>query len=54
MSTSNNDRFIKAVNITNPLYQSVQGRYFVGQTDTIRLEQGKNAWGGLINPCFQM
>lgn len=52
MSTSNNDRFIKAVNIPNPLYQSVQGRYFVGQTDTIRLGQGKNAWGGLINPCY--
>jgi hypothetical protein len=46
----NNDQFIKAVNIPNPLYQSLQGRYFVGQTETIRFGKGKNAWGGLINP----
>ena len=51
MSMIHNDQLIKAVNIPNPLYQSVQGRYFVGQTDTIRLGQGKNAWGGLVNPC---
>ena len=44
------DRFVKSVNIPNPLYQSLQGRYFVGETETIRLGKGKNAWGGLINP----
>lgn len=50
MSKSNKEPFIKSVNIPNPLYQSLQGRYFVGQTETIRLGKGKNAWGGLINP----
>lgn len=50
MPMFNNERFIKAVNIPNPLYQSLQGRYFVGQTETIRFGKGKNAWGGLINP----
>ncbi|WP_203362760.1 DUF6143 family protein [Bacillus sp. REN10] len=45
------DQFIKAVNIPNPLFQSLQGKYFVGQTETIRLGNGKNAWGGLVNPC---
>lgn len=50
MSMFGNDRFVKSVNIPNPLYQSLQGRYFVGETETIRLGKGKNAWGGLINP----
>ncbi|TSI03180.1 DUF6143 family protein [Lysinibacillus sp. BW-2-10] len=50
MSKFSNDRFNKSVNIPNPLYQSLQGRYFVGQTETICLEKGRNAWGGLINP----
>lgn len=45
-----NDRLIKAVNIPNPLYQSLQGRDFVGQTESICLEQGKNAWASLSNP----
>ncbi|MBC6972607.1 hypothetical protein H9I32_09425 [Bacillus sp. Xin] len=45
------DQFIKTVNIPNPLFQSLQGRYFVGQTETIHLGEGKNAWGGLVNPC---
>lgn len=47
---SNEKGLNKTVNIPNPLYQSLQGRYFVGQTETIRLGKGKNAWGGLINP----
>ncbi|MCG3087334.1 DUF6143 family protein [Sporosarcina cyprini] len=42
--------FPKVVSIPNPLYQSLKGRYFVGQTETIRLGEGKNAWGGLLNP----
>lgn len=46
----NHNQFSKSVNIPNPLYQSLQGRYFVGQTDHIRFGKGKNAWGGLINP----
>lgn len=50
MPLFNNERFNKAVNIPNPLYQSLQGRYFVGQTEHIRFGEGKNAWGGLVNP----
>lgn len=45
-----NDQYTKTVNIPNPLFQSLQGRYFVGKTETIRLGKGKNAWGGLVNP----
>lgn len=50
MPLFNNDRFSKAVNIPNPLYQSLQGRYFVGQTEHLSFGKGKNAWGGLVNP----
>ncbi|WP_394237030.1 DUF6143 family protein [Niallia oryzisoli] len=49
MRLFDNDRFNKAVNIPNPLYQSVQGRYFVGQTEHICFGKGKNGWGGLVN-----
>lgn len=50
MASLNNDKLKKVVNIPNPLYQSLQGRYFVGQTETIRFGKGKNAWGGLFTP----
>ncbi len=50
MSKFNDEQFTKSINIPNPLYQSLRGRYFVGQTETIRLEKGRNAWGGLLNP----
>lgn len=50
MNKYNNDRIIKAVNIPNPLFQSLQGKYFVGQTETLHFGQGKNAWGSLRNP----
>lgn len=48
MPSFNNGKSKKVVNIPNPLYQSLQGRYFVGQTETIRFGKEKNAWGGLI------
>ncbi|MFF5993632.1 DUF6143 family protein [Lysinibacillus sp. KU-BSD001] len=51
MQQFNDNRFIEAVNIPNPLYQSLKGRYFVGQTEIIRFGQGKNAWGKLSNPA---
>ncbi|MEH6852989.1 DUF6143 family protein [Priestia megaterium] len=51
MTVFNNNRLSKAVNIPNPLYQSLKGRYFVGQTEHIRFAAGINAWGGLVNPC---
>jgi hypothetical protein len=50
MQWLNNDRVSKTVNIPNPLYQSLEGRYFVGQTEHICFGKGKNAWGGLMNP----
>lgn len=50
MSLYSNDGISKTVNIPNPLYQSLKGRYFVGQTEHIRFGKGKNAWGGLYNP----
>lgn len=50
MRNVHHERLSKSVDIPNPLYQSLKGRYFVGQTETIRLGKGKNAWGGLMNP----
>jgi hypothetical protein len=32
------------------LYKSIQGRYFVGQTEALLVGNGLSAWAGLINP----
>ena len=42
--------FQQVVNIPNPLYQSLQGKYFIGQTPTLFVGNGSNAWAALINP----
>lgn len=40
----------QVVDITNPLYQSLQGKYFIGQTPTLIVGNGSNAWAALNNP----
>jgi hypothetical protein len=32
------------------LYQSIQGKYFVGYADNLEAAPGTNAWAGLFNP----
>ena len=44
------DRIPQVVSVPNPLFKSLQGKYFVGQTQTLTFGRGSNAWGGLINP----
>ena len=41
---------IEVVCIPNTLEKSLQGKYFIGQTETLIIGQDLNAWGGLINP----
>jgi len=41
---------IETVNIPNSLYKSIQGKYFVGQTNALGFGDETYAWGGLINP----
>lgn len=43
-------RLQQVVDITNPLYQSLQGKYFIGQTPTLFVGNGSNAWAALSNP----
>lgn len=40
----------QVVSLPNPFAKSVAGKYFVGQTETLTLGEGKYSWGGLINP----
>ena len=40
----------KVICIPNTLQKSMEGKYFVGQTETLIIGKGLNAWGGLINP----
>lgn len=40
----------EVVSIPVPLFQSMQGKYFVGQTEILRVGNGLSAWAGLVNP----
>lgn len=41
----------KVVSVPVPLFESKQGKYFVGQTENLFVGNGLNAWAGLVNPC---
>ena len=41
----------EVVSIPVPLFKSLEGKYFVGQTETLFVRNGLNAWAGLVNPC---
>lgn len=38
------------ISISVPLYESMHGHYFVGQTDPLMVGDGSYAWAGLVNP----
>lgn len=40
----------EVVSIPVSLFKSMQGKYFVGQTEPLWVGNGLNAWAGLINP----
>lgn len=40
----------QVVSVPNTLYQSLKGRYFVGQTIFLFTGKGQNAWAALVNP----
>lgn len=44
------DKINESVNVPISLYKSLQGKYFVGQTEELRVWNGSNAWAGLFNP----
>ena len=59
MSHENNNYIVNSKNIKPQevvsipvsLFESMQGKYFVGQTETLWVGNGLNAWAGLVNPC---
>lgn len=38
--------------MSNSLYHSLQGQYFVGYADNLFFDQDKNAWAALSNPYY--
>lgn len=40
----------EVVSIPNPLYRSLQGIYFIGQTPSLFISNSSNAWAALVNP----
>lgn len=41
---------IETVAVPYPLYKSLQGKYFVGQTELLTFSNTTSAWGALVNP----
>jgi hypothetical protein len=41
---------VEVVELTNAVYKSYQGKYFLGQTDIMTFGGVYHAWGGIINP----
>ena len=41
----------EVVSIPVSLFKSMEGKYFVGQTEALWVGNGLNAWAGLVNPC---
>jgi hypothetical protein len=58
MSQENNDYMVNSKNIKPQevvsipisLFKSMQGEYFVGQTEDLWVSNESNAWAGLVNP----
>ena len=44
------NRYVSTVTIPMELYQSLEGRYFVGYDDNLTFGMGTSAWGRLYNP----
>lgn len=38
------------ISMSDKVFQSMKGKYFLGQTKLIMIGEGMKAWGGLINP----
>ncbi|QXE18340.1 DUF6143 family protein [Clostridium sp. 001] len=45
-----NTKIKEVVSNPVPLFKSMQGKYFVGQTKPIQVDSCSNAWFGLVNP----
>ncbi|CAM4412656.1 DUF6143 domain-containing protein [Paenibacillus alkaliterrae] len=41
---------VSVVNLTNPHIKSLQGKYFLGETDQLNPTDSNRTWGALINP----
>ncbi|WP_424769243.1 DUF6143 family protein [Paenibacillus sp. sgz302251] len=41
---------VNVVNVTNPLIKSLEGKYFLGETDQLNPTDSNRTWGALINP----
>lgn len=58
MLQKNNDHIIdskdtkpkEVVSIPVPLFESIEGNYFVSQTDILCVKKRMNAWAALVNP----
>lgn len=57
LEKSEDIRSKEVVSIPVDLSKSIQGKYFVGQTDALLVGEGSSAWVGLINPhnsCIEL
>jgi len=50
ITSSNNNEIQEVISYPVPLFKSIRGKYFVGQTETLWVGNRLNAWAGLVNP----
>lgn len=50
MSKKIKNQPIEVVDITSPAFNSMLGRYFIGQTGMLNFGNGYHSWGGIVNP----
>lgn len=50
ISSSKISRPEEVVSIPVPLFKSIEGKYFVGQTEALKVGNGMSALAGLVNP----
>lgn len=50
MYTENHCSLDKVVTIEDQVYESMKGRYFIGQSNLLTIEPYKYVWGALYNP----
>lgn len=51
IAVNKNNKIQKVVSIPVSLFESMKGKYFVGQTPPLLVGNRLDGWAGLINPC---
>ena len=49
ITNNNNNKLQEVISYPVPLFKSIRGKYFVGQTEPLWVGNGVNTWAALVN-----